>query len=173
MLYDETVYTHGLKVRPDLNGRAGRICGHEMLRGRYQVQFLTGGEKVNIKPENLAPLNRENVDSVGLPLEDRLDFKLMKVPGLVGTLDMPSRDMPSRDVRIAPLESVDELEDRLANIRLEIMKDAGASLVDPQASRDKNVRVARKLTGDRLHTCRICGAQRPLAYKCCGFYCGV
>ena len=68
-----TVVVDGLKGRPELNGRHGRIDSYSADTGRYKVT-MADGDKVAIKPPNLcevvrAPSQSEERRAASLPSE--------------------------------------------------------------------------------------------------------
>lgn len=55
--YDDVVYVSGLVSRSDLNNRAARVIAPIPVSGRYAVEFMIGGERVKIKPDNIAVIH--------------------------------------------------------------------------------------------------------------------
>ena len=55
---------HGLKARPDLNGKCGRVERYDAGRQRYEVLVDGERESIMVKPTNLQPVNA-NADGEG------------------------------------------------------------------------------------------------------------
>ena len=159
--WDDVVYVSGLQGRPDLNNRAARVCNPTARADRrIGVELFIGQERVWIKRTNLTPIpNMETLSNPpfnGMSLAETTDVGMFflanegsaRIPGFPGRVMTTRRDPPAPE------------EKKCAEINHGLRRSQVLA---------RNVGIEN----DIVYACSICGAHRPIGYRCCGRYAGM